>query len=189
MFILVPLAPTGFNYTREYHEMMSTTLTFEWDPPQGSGPEATVDYYTIVISPLPLSHPCTNVVDVVESRQWNVTLAHNTAYSINISALNCEGRSGVFASPAIEYGKHAFMIFLPLSTCTLYFTVNCGVPVPPMNGRIVLCLHTREGAEVTFQCDNGFRPSNIMNSTCANTGFWIPAPHRLNCTLVTGKLL
>ena len=94
--------PSGFNFTREYHEINSTTLTFEWDPPLGSGPEAVVDNYTISISPAPLSHPSTNVVP---SSPWNVTLAHNIPYTINITSVNCAGESDRFTFPDIEYSK------------------------------------------------------------------------------------
>lgn len=86
--------------------MVKTTVTFEWDSPQGSGPEATVDYYIISISPRPLSHPCTNVVQVIQSLLWNVTVAHNTVYTVNISAVNCAGQSDSYTFPQIEYGKY-----------------------------------------------------------------------------------
>lgn len=85
--------------------MLETTVTFEWDPPQGSGPEAVVDNYTISISPRPLSHPCTNVVHGVQSLVWSATLAHNTMYTLNITAVNCEGQSDPYNFPQIEYGK------------------------------------------------------------------------------------
>ena len=81
--------------------MRDTTLTLEWDPPQGSGPEAIVDSYTISISPDPLSHPGVNMN---LSSPWNVTLAHNTTYSIGITAVNCAGESDNFTLPDIEYG-------------------------------------------------------------------------------------
>lgn len=181
----VPLSPTGFNYTREYHEDTNTTIAFKWDPPHGSGPEAIVDYYTLSITPPPLSHPCMMVFDMIQSRQWNATLAHNTMYSINLTAVNCRGRSDALTY-SIEYSKIVtlkFCLFL-----TNYFcAVNCGIPMPPMNGLVGGYLHTREEANVTFWCDDGYRPSDIVTSTCTDTGFWIPAPHRHNCTFVTGK--
>lgn len=100
--IIVPLIPTGFNYTGEDHGMMDTTLIFDWDPPQGLGPEAIVDDYVISISPSPLSHPGT---DVVSSPPWNVTLDHNTLYTINITAMNCAGEGDTFIAAEIEYRK------------------------------------------------------------------------------------
>ena len=98
----MPLVLTGFHLTREYHDVMSTFLTFEWDPPQGSGSEAVVDNYTISISPSPLSHPSTIVVT---SPLWNVTLAHNTIYRASITAMNCAGEGVTFIPANIEYGK------------------------------------------------------------------------------------
>ncbi len=85
--------------------MVNTTLTFEWDPPQGSGSEVIVDYYIISISPRPLSHSITNVVP---SFPWNVTLAHNTVYSANITAVNCAGVSDTFVLFDIEYSKCSY---------------------------------------------------------------------------------
>ena len=98
LYSIVPLIPTGFNFTSEYQQLMDTTVTFEWNPAQGSGPEAVVDYYIIYITPSPPSHPSTNQV---ESPPWNVTLAHNTIYSINITAVNCAGESDAFVLPDI----------------------------------------------------------------------------------------
>ena len=83
--------------------MSITTLMFDWRPPQGSGPETVVDYYTVFISPSPPSRPSYNVVS---SPPWNVTLSHNVVYSVNITATNCAGESEVVAFPEIEYGEY-----------------------------------------------------------------------------------
>ena len=64
--------------------------------------------------------------------------------------------------------------------------VNCGVPMPPTNGSLGNYAHTREGATVTYKCDDGFRPSAIHNSTCSITGYWTPDPELHNCTFVQG---
>lgn len=82
--------------------MMDTTITLEWDLPQGSGPETIVDSYIISISPSPLSHPAVNWILF---SPWNVTLAHNITYSINISAVNCVGESATFVLPNLEYSE------------------------------------------------------------------------------------
>ena len=81
---------------------MMTALTFEWDPPQGSGPETIVDNYTIIIHPQPFTGPNINIVSL---RLWNITLAHNKIYSINITAVNCAGAGETFIHPNIEYSK------------------------------------------------------------------------------------
>ena len=65
--------------------------------------------------------------------------------------------------------------------------MNCGNPVPPNDGYLGDYSHTREGATVTFQCNNGYRPSAVMISICTSTALWIPAPEILNCTLITGN--
>ena len=52
-----------------------------------------------------------------------------------------------------------------------------------LNGFVGNYLHTREGATVTYQCNNGFLPSSTMTAMCANTAKWIPAPEQENCTL------
>ena len=81
--------------------MTDTTLTLEWDPPQGSGPEAIVDSYTISISN-PMSQP---LLFPNLSSPWNITLAHNTSYSIGLAALNCAGDGAAFFLPTIEYSE------------------------------------------------------------------------------------
>ncbi len=75
---------------------------FEWDPPDGSGPETDIDNYIITVNPTPVSHPISNVV---LSSPWNVTLSYNVIYTATIIAVNCAGESGTFTLPGIEYGK------------------------------------------------------------------------------------
>ncbi len=75
----------------------------EWDPPPGSGPEATiVDNYTIKITPAPVSHPISNVV---VASPWNVTLDYNVIYAATITAVNCAGESAMSILMNIEYSK------------------------------------------------------------------------------------
>ena len=62
--------------------------------------------------------------------------------------------------------------------------VNCGVPMSPTDGSVGNYEHTREGATAVYQCNDGFRPSDPVVSTCTNTAEWKPF---FNCTLVTGK--
>lgn len=85
-----PLFPAEFGITNEYHDDMETTVTLDWDPPQGSGPESIIDNYTISILPLPPYQP--NIV-LVDSPPWNVTLTHNEDYTVNLTAVNCAGES------------------------------------------------------------------------------------------------
>lgn len=96
---LGPLTPTGFNITGNDYTVQDSTATFEWDPPQGRGPEVVVDYYMISITPGPLSH------NIVDSLIWNVSLHYNTAYIVNITAINCAGESETSVLTGIEYGK------------------------------------------------------------------------------------
>ena len=98
----MPQVPTGFNFTNEFHESNKTTLVFEWDSPQGSGPAAIVDNYIISIFPRPLSHPSLNMI---EFPPWNVTLSHNTAYTIIIRANNCAGVSNGYTFDETQYSK------------------------------------------------------------------------------------
>lgn len=95
--------PTGFGITNEYHGILNTTLTFEWDPFQGSGPESVVDHFVLSISPQPLS---SLVMNVVPSPPWNVTISYNTVYNVNITAVNCagDGRT-ITALNEIKYSK------------------------------------------------------------------------------------
>ncbi len=40
---------------------------------------------------------------------------------------------------------------------------------------------------VTYQCNEGFRPSVVMTSVCTDTAKWIPIPEEHDCIFVTGK--
>ena len=88
---------------------METIVTLDWDPPQGKGPEAIVDNYTISISPPPLYQPA-KITILVPTSQLNVTLEHNVVYSINLTALNCVGESSPSLLPDIQFGKHPLVV-------------------------------------------------------------------------------
>ena len=86
----VPLPPCCFNISDEYHDTVMTTVTLDWNPPVGSGPEFLIDNYTISISPDPPFQPA---ISSPLLPPWNVTLDHNRVYTINITSLNCAGES------------------------------------------------------------------------------------------------
>ena len=68
----------------------------------------------------------------------------------------------------------------------LFNAVDCYVPIPPTNGSVVNFTGTKVGDNVTYKCDEGFRPSLEMNGTCTLEGLWSPAPQEHNCTFVKG---
>lgn len=104
MLLTVPLIPTGFNITMEFFTVSNLTAMFEWDEPQGHGPEAIVDNYAITFSPRPLS--LSDMIDLPNfPLSLNVTLDYNIVYKATITAENCAGRSETFVYPnVIEYG-------------------------------------------------------------------------------------
>ena len=80
-------------------------MTLEWGAPEGSGPEAVVDNYTIAISPSPLFPSEVNRVPNLP-RTFDVTLEYNTVYVATITAENCAGESAAFGLTGIEYGTY-----------------------------------------------------------------------------------
>ena len=82
--------------------MTDVTVTFEWDSPQGGGPETIVDYYRITITPPQLSPSS----DLTNTTIWNATLNYNQTYTVSITAINCVGESETLPLPfTLEYGK------------------------------------------------------------------------------------
>ena len=54
-------------------------------------------------------------------------------------------------------------------------------PVPPTNGRIVEHASSSEGANVSFQCAEGYSPPPLVTATCEN-GRWKPIdPQNYSC--------
>lgn len=91
--------------TKEDYNDFNLTVTFEWDVPQGNGPETVVDTYTIIISPRPLSSSSNAIVVPKSPQALNVTLNYNTYYTISITAENCAGESEAFLYPNVtRYG-------------------------------------------------------------------------------------
>ena len=67
--------------------------------------------------------------------------------------------------------------------------VDCGLPIEPINGTLGEYFSTKEGVNVTFQCNDGYVPSVTNTATCNNHGMWEPAPEEHNCTFVEGITL
>ena len=77
-----------------------------------------------------------------------------------------------------------------LTFCIIFFAlVNCEDPSSPDNGSLDDYAHTREGAVVTYRCNDGYRPSQQRSSTCNSTGDWDPPPEQHVCTFVEGIVL
>ena len=66
----------------------------------------------------------------------------------------------------------------------LYFivSVDCGQPKPPANGYLMKYSSTKEGANISFRCDNEDTSSAAMQSTiCNSRGMWVPLPEKYTC--------
>ncbi len=50
-----------------------------------------------------------------------------------------------------------------------------------MNGSIETYINTKEGNNITFQCDEGFVPSLVMKATCNSRVMWEPLPENHIC--------
>ena len=101
-----------FNLSRIIHDVNRTIVTLDWDPPpQNGGPEVTVDNYTIIVDPVPLS---LSTGTAVAFPPWNVTLAHNVQYVVNITAVNCVGESEPSILSGISFSKCIFVTCIDL---------------------------------------------------------------------------
>ena len=105
----VPFPPINFNVTDEIHRVSNITVTFEWDPPQESGPAVIIDTYEVSIIPRPLSHPISNAIDGLS---WNVTLEYNAEYTATITAENCAGVSLPFTLQDIEFCEYMIVVLI-----------------------------------------------------------------------------
>lgn len=86
--------------------MSNVTILLEWSQPQGSGPQAVVDNYIIIITPLPL---LLSQVTMLPNyfQALNVTLDYNTSYNATITSENCAGKGDTFVYPdVIEYSMY-----------------------------------------------------------------------------------
>ena len=56
---------------------------------------------------------------------------------------------------------------------------GCDQPLPPMNGSVDN-VTTELGGRITFRCNDGFLPSQVMTAVCQTTG-WSRDPALLEC--------
>ena len=56
---------------------------------------------------------------------------------------------------------------------------DCDQPLPPMNGSVDN-VTTELGGRITFRCNDGFLPSQVMTAVCQTTG-WSQDPALLEC--------
>ena len=100
----VPLLTSGLSITNESFTVSNLTILFQWNGPQGSGPQLVVDNYIVSITPMPLFPPI-NITTLSNSTQnLYVSLLYNRMYTASLTATNCAGDSETYPS-IIEYGK------------------------------------------------------------------------------------
>ena len=63
-----------------------------------------------------------------------------------------------------------------------YHIGDCGHPKPPANGSLSNYTRTTEGANVTFQCNDGYYPPGEIVAVCISRR-WSPLPEEHSCTL------
>ena len=56
---------------------------------------------------------------------------------------------------------------------------GCDQPLPPINGSVDN-VTTKLGGRITFRCNDGFLPSQVMTAVCQTTG-WSQDPALLEC--------
>lgn len=105
MLSLVPPSPNDFRVSQGVEIDDYIISTFEWNPPVS---RIIVDFYRISISPQPLSHPTSNLINA-SSTSWDVTLDASTIYTVSIIAINCAGES---TEATITVGKLFVIIVL-----------------------------------------------------------------------------
>ena len=59
--------------------------------------------------------------------------------------------------------------------------MGCGHPSPPANGSISSYTSTMVGTRITFQCDEGYSPSEALAAECQEDGRWKPNPSEIIC--------
>lgn len=65
--------------------------------------------------------------------------------------------------------------------------VDCGHPMPPIDGSLGDNQNTTEGSNVTYQCVQGFVPSTIFTASCIEQGLWFPSPDEHICMETEGN--
>ena len=63
----------------------------------------------------------------------------------------------------------------------MYLIPGCDQPLPPMNGSVDN-VTTELGGRITFRCNDGFLPSEVMTAVCQTTG-WSQDPALMECHL------
>ena len=102
-------------------------------------------------------------------------LEYNVNYTINITAIarDCAGSNNTIFNLTI--GK--IIIYLHQCVLTSLFPVaGCSPPSSPTNGRINEYHNGSVGASLTFQCNTGYLPHQLVTSTCMANCNWIPIP-------------
>ena len=94
-----PLSP-NFSIIGEYHHQTETTVTLNWEKSQLSAGVMNI-YNTIIYFS---TGPVDPDMNFNVTPPWNVTVAHNTHYTVNAVARNCAGESQPSTLP-LNYSK------------------------------------------------------------------------------------
>ena len=177
--LLVPPEPTSFNIIEIYHEISDIILTFKWDKSKILGTEKIiVDYYNVLIT-----SKLQQVLYVVYSSPWNVTLDYNKNYNASITAVNCVGKSSPLLVSNIKFDN------IPHSHTRTKRQSMCPVATAPVNGQIVAGGSRRDQSSTfVYQCNDGYTPSGRVIATCAADFSWSPDPVFHVCSLIVGMI-
>lgn len=207
---IVPLPPINLSISEEYEDKQNITVTFEWNPANGTGAEYFVESYSVSLSSELEEY---YYQESIHLEAINLTLDYNVNYTATVVSLNCAGESiptllhgvlfskSIFTTSARASGYlHVFMhVKVLLATVhsrfiiyvnqiaqfdlkvISYFVVDCGDPNPPTNGQIGNISRTTERADVTFTCDFGFIPVTEVMAVCTSDGVWDPLPENHTC--------
>ena len=137
------------------------SLRVQWKPPRDDG-GVPIDNYTLSLYS---DHSILSQTATTDSLELTLTLNYSTNYSITITASNCAGSSSLSFNIAEGETKY----FLCISSHLNPLPAGCSAPSSPVNGSIVEYWSTEEGAEIQFQCHDGYHPNQSTTSHCLNS--------------------
>ena len=72
--------------------------------------------------------------------------------------------------------------------CLIALLGECSRPPVAGDGVVIHNYTTTfEGSSITFTCEDGFLPSDIITATCTGEGHWTTDPATYMCTSITGS--
>ena len=145
------------------HERHHVSVDVHWE-----ASEYADNYFIFVFPPLADSES----IFTTTNTTFQLSMSYSEEYNISVFASNC-ARNSTPVITSVFVGENI-----------TYNITDCSVPTVDPNVSVEGYSSGVEGSQITYYCQPGMLPSELMVANCMSDGSWNPDPSGLECYAV-----